>query len=113
MVNWCVNSACRAEFKFLQSGDFYALERPDASPEFFWLCPECASQFELHLDAQGCVSPRLRGERGRVYAPPSDVHLRLVAHAVQRVKTVPASECIEGQYSVPLPSHPCLRLHRF
>ncbi len=58
MVKQCVNSSCREEFKLLNGGDLYALERRTANTEFFWLCPACAREYELYLDPTGTVSVR-------------------------------------------------------
>lgn len=113
MVHSCVNPVCRAAFKLLGSGDFYALERRTANTEFFWLCPECASRFELHLDAMGCVSPRVRGERGLANPPRPDANLRLVAHAVRHMQAIPAGERAVLVSSIPDTTHCGLRLHSF
>jgi hypothetical protein len=115
MLNCCVNPVCRAEFRLLGSGDFYALERRAANTEYFWLCPDCATRFELHIDGLGCVSPKIRGERGHGDSPKLDANLRLVAHTVRRMLTIPAGECVgvAVDCSVPTPSHSSLRLHSF
>jgi hypothetical protein len=93
MIKNCVNPACGTEYKLFNSGDLYALERRFADTEFFWLCSECASGFDLHIDTTGCVSRRLRGDRGQ--APHPDGTLRLVARALRRIpwrQTIPAGE---------------------
>jgi hypothetical protein len=115
MLNCCANPVCRAEFKLLGSGDFYALERRVASAEYFWLCPDCAMRFELHIDGMGCVSPKIRGQREHGKSPLLDANLRLVAHTVRRVLTLPAGECvgIAVDYSHPAPSHSRLGLYSF
>ena len=62
MVSCCVNPACRAEFKLLNTGDLYALERRSADTEFFWLCFACALVVAPGLDAMGGVSVRTRSD---------------------------------------------------
>jgi hypothetical protein len=39
MVSCCVNPACRAEFRSLNTGDIYAVERRSADTEFFGSAP--------------------------------------------------------------------------
>ena len=62
MVSCCVNPACRTEFKLLNTGDLYALERRSADTEFFWLCSACVPVVALGLDAMGGVSVRPRSD---------------------------------------------------
>jgi hypothetical protein len=81
MVNCCINPACRIEFRLLNSGDLYAIERPSAETEFFWICADCASRFSLVLDPAGTVSLRPRGKNEQGYPPQLQARLRLVAHA--------------------------------
>ncbi len=56
MVSCCANPPCRIEFKLLNGGDLYALERRSANTEFFWLCSACVPMVALRLDAMGGVS---------------------------------------------------------
>jgi hypothetical protein len=81
MVNCCVNPLCRTEFQLLDCSDLYALERPGADPEFFWLCSTCASTFDLCLDRVGCILLRTRGENAPVDISPPDARLHRVARA--------------------------------
>jgi hypothetical protein len=113
MVNNCANPVCRAAFKLLDSGDFYALERQAANTEFFWLCPECASRYELHLNASGSIVPRLRGEQGHADLPRPEACLRLVAHAVQQMQDAPEGERTVLESSIPDTTRCSLRLHSF
>jgi hypothetical protein len=79
VVDCCANPGCDADFRLFHSGDLYALERHTADTEFFWLCSECAPQYDLLLSAEGRVSfhPRSEGRRGRPANP--DSTLRLVS----------------------------------
>jgi hypothetical protein len=92
MVNNCANPVCHVSLKLRNSGDFYALERQAANAEFFWLCPECASRFELHLNAWGNIVPRLRGMQGQADIPRRDTSLRLMARAVLNTHNTPQVE---------------------
>ena len=78
MVSSCVNPACRTEFKLLNTGDIYALERRYANTEFFWLCSACVPVVALCLDAAGGVSVRPRTDLRRRQSSYSDSRLRLV-----------------------------------
>ena len=88
IVNCCLNSVCRAEFKLLNDGDLYAFERQCADTEFFWLCSACASEFDLYLDRTICVSLRPKGDKGQ--APHPDGTLRIVARAERSIPSRPA-----------------------
>ena len=81
MVSSCVNPACCAEFKLLNGGDLYALERRSTDTEFFWLCSACVPVVALRLDAMGGISVRPRSDAQRPQPPHSDSHLRLVARS--------------------------------
>jgi hypothetical protein len=61
MVQHCFNPACRQEFQLLQAGDLYALEWGSADTEFFWLCSDCASRFDIFVDGAGVVGLREHG----------------------------------------------------
>ena len=81
MVSCCANPACRIEFKLLNGGDLYALERRSADTEFFWLCSACVPLVALRLDAMGGISARPRSDALRPQPPHSDSLLRLVYRA--------------------------------
>src|SRR5579863_3730884 len=81
MVNVCVNPACGTEFRLLNTGDLYAIEKPSAQTEFFWICAECASRFSLYLDPEGVPVLRSRGDPEQTHPPRLQARLRLVAHA--------------------------------
>ncbi len=81
MVSCCVNPACRTEFKLLNTGDLYALERRSADTEFFWLCSACVPVVALGLDAMEGVSVRPRSDVRRPQLPHLDSRLRLVARS--------------------------------
>jgi len=95
MVDCCANPGCNEDFRLFNSGDLYALERRSANTEFFWLCSECAPQFDLLLSATGHLSfrPRSDGRQARSADPGST--LRLVSSATHRLprrNTIPADE---------------------
>ena len=93
MVNRCVNPACRTDLRLLISGDLYAVERPNAAPEYFWLCSPCASRFDACLDSTGLISVRPKSQAQPAYPSHLRASLRLVAHAVRRVpwrRAIPA-----------------------
>jgi len=93
MMNRCVNPACRTELKLLNSGDLYALERPLAASDYFWLCSKCASKLIPILDSMGIVSLKPREDNPTVTPPHATCVLRLVAHARRHMSwrhTVPA-----------------------
>lgn len=95
MVDCCANPGCRADFRLLNSGALHALERRSADTEFFWLCSECTSQFNLQLDPDGGLSLRPLGERWQAHPANREGRLRLVSRAVHRVpwrQSVPAGE---------------------
>jgi hypothetical protein len=84
MVSYCVNPACRREFRLLNTGDLYALERRSADTEFFWLCSACVPVVAVCLDTMGCISVRPRSETGRTQIPYPDYRLRLVYCPIER-----------------------------
>jgi len=93
MVKQCVNATCHEEFKLLNGGDLYALERRSANTEFFWLCPTCAGEFELYLDPMGHVATQERSVIHRVPPPNPDANLRLISHLTRpRTDTRPSGE---------------------
>jgi hypothetical protein len=79
MVTSCINPACRNEFRFLNTGNLYALERRSADTEFFWLCSACVPLVALSLDPIGCISVRPQSDTVRPKPPHPDGYLRLVA----------------------------------
>jgi hypothetical protein len=95
MVRRCNNPACGSEFKLLNTGALYALERKSADTEFFWLCSECAPLFDLCLDPHGKVEVKPRACRKPEQPPHGDPVLRLVAGPVHRIPWrwgIPANE---------------------
>ena len=94
MVTCCANPACCNEFRLLNTGDLYAVDKPHAKSEYLRICSNCATHFTPHLDPMGMVSLRLRGEREPAQLPRVHATLRLVAHAVRRMpwrRAIPAS----------------------
>jgi hypothetical protein len=81
MVNCCVNPACGTEFRLVHSGDLYAIDRPYTDTEFFWICSNCSSRFDLALDSMGRLLLRPREDSQPAYTPPFPARLRLVARA--------------------------------
>ncbi len=79
MVSCCVNPACRTEFRSLDTGVLYAVERRSVDTEFFWLCSACVPVVALSLDTMGCVSVRPQSDAVRPQPPHPDGYLRLVA----------------------------------
>jgi hypothetical protein len=113
MVNNCANPVCRAAFKLLDSGDLYALERQTSNTEFYWLCPECASRFELDLNTWSGILLRHRGEQGHADMPRPEASLRLVARAVQHMQDTQEGERPVLESSIPDTTRCSLRLHSF
>lgn len=79
MVRCCVNPACRAEFRSLNTGNLYALEKRSADTEFFWLCSTCVPKVVLSLDPLRCVTVTSRSDTRCLQPPHPDGYLRLVA----------------------------------
>ena len=78
MVRCCVNPACRTEFRSLNTGVLYAVERRSAATEFFWLCSACVPVVALSLDLMGRVSVRPLSDAIHPQPPHPDGYLRLV-----------------------------------
>lgn len=85
MVNQCMNPTCHTEFRLLNSGDLYAVDRPDGDTEFFWICARCAKNLELHLDRFGDVILVRKGSPLALTAPRPRASLRLVAQKTRRL----------------------------
>jgi|ERR1700722_10367179 hypothetical protein len=83
MVSRCVNPACHAEFRSLNTGDIYAVERRFSDTEFFWLCSACVPLVVLSLDSTGSVFVGSRGDAGRLREPHPNSRLRLVYSPVE------------------------------
>jgi hypothetical protein len=95
MVQRCVNPCCREELRLLNAGDLYAYGRGSDGIEFFWLCAECASKFDLCLDPTGRVSVRPRSliDRAQRADPAGD--FRLISRTrkpAPRLRTMPSGE---------------------
>jgi hypothetical protein len=79
MVDCCANPSCRKEFRFLNGGDLYALERESANTQFFWICSRCSRSLVLELGSDGSVSARFRRQTTDTPHPPRhDGYLKLV-----------------------------------
>ena len=84
MVSCCVNPACRTEFRSLNTGALYAVERRPMDTEFFWLCSACVPVAALALDPMGCISVRPQSDVVRPQPPHPDGDLRLVTQSKRR-----------------------------
>lgn len=79
MINCCANPPCRTEFRFLNGGDLYALEREFENTQFFWVCPVCSRSLVLELGLDGSVSAEIRSRTNRAPHPPRPTsYLKLV-----------------------------------
>ncbi len=79
MVSFCVNPSCRAEFRFLNGGELYALEKESENTQFFWICPACARSLSLELGADGSVLATFRSRTsGSPHPPRAEGYLKLV-----------------------------------
>jgi hypothetical protein len=67
MLNKCANSSCTEVFRYFGQGRLFRLEADPASrsytshpetvqEEYFWLCPECAKAWTLHLEDGGRIA---------------------------------------------------------
>jgi hypothetical protein len=111
MVKRCVNSSCREEFKLLNGGDLYALERRSVNTEFFWLCSACARAYELYLDPMGTVSVRDGSQIHRVPPPQPDANLRLISRMMRpRPDTMPSGERVSTFMSIDEPFSAAFRM---
>lgn len=79
MVNCCANPSCKKEFRFLNGGDLYALERESENTQFFWICSRCSRSLVLELGSDGSVSPGFRSRAANSPHPPRpEGYLKLV-----------------------------------
>jgi hypothetical protein len=85
MVDCCANPGCHADFRLFNNGDLYALERPLENTEFFWVCSECAPQFDLMLEVDGRLSFRQRSDRMQARPANPDGTLRLISSSARRI----------------------------
>ena len=90
MVKQCVNPECGNEFRHLNQGDLYALERGSADTRFLWLCAECANRLAIAVSESGEVSVlHLSGVMSRTPAN-SRARLRLVSARRQPQSNTPS-----------------------
>ena len=69
MVKRCANPECAHEFRHLNTGDLYMLDRASADTRFVWLCAECAATMAVSINSAGEVSVgRQRGSTTRMPA---------------------------------------------
>jgi hypothetical protein len=91
MVSRCVNPTCRKEFRSLNTGDIYAVDRRSGDTEFFWLCSACAPMVALSLDSMGSIFVGLRCDAEHLQGPHPDGRLRLVYSPVEHPPWVRAA----------------------
>jgi hypothetical protein len=91
MVSRCVNPACRKEFRSLNTGDIYAVERRSGDTEFFWLCSACVPVVALSLDSMGSIFVGLRRDAEHLQGTHPDSRLRLVYSPVEHPPWVRAA----------------------
>jgi hypothetical protein len=56
MIGNCFDPACKKELRYLRQGAVYQWETgigPEFRSEFFWLCPNCSSTFEVGSNREG------------------------------------------------------------
>jgi hypothetical protein len=105
MVSHCANPECRAEFKFLNSGNLYAFEWQFAATEFFWLCSACLPRLTLYLDSMGHVAARLRSEVASQYPSESVGCLRLIYSVTGSISPFPIGPVHESALVKPLSAY--------
>jgi hypothetical protein len=99
MVQHCFNPACRQEFQLLYAGDLYALEWVSADTEFFWLCSNCASRFDLCLDNDGAITLSASGAAGNTRRPLADRELHLISRCARPTPRPDSRPTAERHYS--------------
>lgn len=86
MIDCCANPACMTEFRFLNGGDLYALEREFENTQFFWVCPACSGLLVLRLGCDCHVFAQSRaGSSGFFYPPREEACLKLVYSQARQV----------------------------
>ena len=100
MVQYCFNPACRQEFQLLHAGDLYALEWESADTEFFWLCADCASRFDLYLDDSGVVALSSRGAGRMSHRPSTAGELHLISRCARPAPRLDSRPTAERHYSL-------------
>ena len=70
MIGNCFNPACKKELRYLRQGAVYQWETGigrEFHSEFFWLCPNCSSTFEVASDREGAPLLAPCGAKGEGY----------------------------------------------
>ena len=99
MVQHCFNAACRQEFQLLHAGDLYAMERKSGDTEFFWLCSDCASRFELRLNFSGFVTlSDVRASRA-TRRPSAESELHLISRCARPAPRLDSRPTGERHYA--------------
>lgn len=78
MISSCANPECSAQHRFGDNGNIFFEERT-TGVEFFWLCPNCASHFDLTLGPQGLPRLQPRKETRRMFCRPKRTLTRLAS----------------------------------
>ena len=79
MIHCCINPSCMTEFRFLNGGNLYALEKESENTQFFWVCSNCSRSLVLELGSDGSVSITNRARKNCVPHPPRpEGYLKLV-----------------------------------
>jgi hypothetical protein len=62
MVSKCANSACKETFTYFGTGELLVKTSPvTGHQELFWLCQDCATEWQIPLDLIPLRLPKLRG----------------------------------------------------
>jgi len=82
MTKQCLNHSCTKEWELFGVGDLYLLETHTSKEgrhkiTYFWLCSDCARDFDVQLEECGLVSvcPRSAARVGRIPSPEFDLRL--------------------------------------
>ena len=105
-------SSCREEFKLLNGGDLYALERRSSNTEFFWLCSACACEFRVVSRPDGHAFRCEAGASSIACPPPHpDANLRLISRMMRpRPDTMPSGERASTFVSIDEPFSAAFRM---
>jgi hypothetical protein len=91
MIGHCFNPNCNRELRYLRQGSVYQWESGvgrDFHSEFFWLCANCSSRFELASDAYGAPSLAPCGSKRTGRLKLSRVRRVLQLPNVENIKTI-------------------------
>ncbi len=77
MISSCANPECSAQHRIAEKGKIF-FEQRAFGIEFFWLCPNCTSRFDLSLGPQG-LRLQPRRETRRMFFRPNRTPMRLAS----------------------------------